>query len=511
MYKNIFPPAILDAYKLGHGDQYPDFVETVFSNFTARSDKYLDIPEEYKDGKYVVLGVDRAVRDLVTYWEDNFFSLSEEDFSVQLDEFLQTIISFVGPNGTDSIRRRLTTLYKSPIRTLPIHFNLAPEGTVLPIGVPCFTLQNFYPDNYWLTNSIETWLSAEVWKTCTIATIARFYRKLLWKYCNLTGGIPELIDWQAHDFSMRGMSGVSDSTKSAIGHLLYFTGTDTVPAVYEVKRAFLGTPTDSLIGGSVPATEHSVASSFYLESGNDTSKSDSAYVRSMVTKYPSGIVSIVSDTFDYFKLISEIALEHRELILNRVPDQFGIAKTVFRPDSGDPIKIICGDDSAEPGTNEFKGSLEILWDVFGGSYTETGHRLLNPRVGLIYGDSITPQRACDILQRMYEQGWCSSNIVFGVGSFTYQRITRDTLGFAIKATAINNRPTFKDPKTDNGAKKSARGLLTVSRDLKLEEHDNLPSYLKAMNGNLLRPFYQTAPTKYDFTQLRYKAIVEAQQ
>jgi nicotinamide phosphoribosyltransferase len=366
-------------------------------------------------------------------------------------------------------------------------------------------MENTHEDFGWLTNSLETWLSAEIWKTCTVATIARFYRKVLDNYCDKTGGIKELVDWQAHDFSMRGMSNVVDAAYAGIGHLLYFTGSDSVPAVIAASKIY--DTSDCLVGGSVPATEHSVASSYYLNSGNDTSKSDSAYVSAMLDKYPSGIVSIVSDTFDYFRLISEIASEHKEKILNRVPDQFGIAKTVFRPDSGDPVNIICGDKSAPEGSLQRLGSLQILWDIFGGTVTKTGHRLLNPRVGLIYGDSITPQRMLAILERMCQEGWCSSNLVFGVGSYTYQHITRDTLGFAMKATAINGTPIFKDPKTDSGTKKSARGLLTVQNG-KLVEHENYDSYYGA-NDELLEydPHYGK---KLSFSAMRAYALQEVE-
>jgi nicotinamide phosphoribosyltransferase len=117
---------------------------------------------------------------------------------------------------------------------------------------------------------------------------------------------------------------------------------------------------------------------------------------------------------------------------------------------------------------EAKGSVEVLWDQFGGTYTDKGYKVLNPRVGLIYGDSITLQRCQDILARLESKGFASSNTVFGVGSYSYQYLSRDSLGFAMKATwgQVNGeaRELFKDPVTDNGTKRSARGLLRVERD-----------------------------------------------
>ena len=64
------------------------------------------------------------------------------------------------------------------------------------------------------------------------------------------------------------------------------------------------------------------------------------------------------------------------------------------------------------------------------------------------------------------------SVVLGIGSFTYQYVTRDTHGSAVKATDVqfgegNHQPIFKDPKTDS-KKKSAKGLLcVVEKDGKL--------------------------------------------
>ena len=143
-------------------------------------------------------------------------------------------------------------------------------------------------------------------------------------------------------------------------------------------------------------------------------------------------------------------------------------KVVIRPDSGDPVKIVVGDPDAPEGTPEHKGAIQCLWDIFGGTVTEKGYKLLDEHVGLIYGDSISLDRANSILVALEEKGFASGNVVFGVGSYTYQFVTRDTFGFAMKATSGvvdgQRRGIFKDPKTDSGIKKSAKGLLRVERD-----------------------------------------------
>lgn len=109
-----------------------------------------------------------------------------------------------------------------------------------------------------------------------------------------------------------------------------------------------------------------------------------------------------------------------------------------------------------------------MWNYFGGTINDAGYKVLNPHIGLIYGDGITVQLADKILTKMEHMGFASSNIVFGVGSFTYQYVTRDTFGFAMKATSAvidgKRRAIFKDPVTAKGSKTSAKGLLHVSID-----------------------------------------------
>lgn len=208
-----------------------------------------------------------------------------------------------------------------------------------------------------------------------------------------------------------------------------------------------------LVGGSVAATEHSVMCAGGMDNELGTFK------RLINEVYPAGIVSIVSDSWDYWHVITEFTVTLKEDILARD------GKVVFRPDTGDPVKVVCGDPDALEGTPEYKGSIECLWGVFGGSTTPQGYKILDPHFGLIYGDSITLQRAKDICEGLKAKGFASTNVVFGIGSYTYQYVTRDTDGFAVKATWAKvkgeEREIFKAPKTDDGTKKSAKGLTAV--------------------------------------------------
>jgi nicotinamide phosphoribosyltransferase len=185
------------------------------------------------------------------------------------------------------------------------------------------------------------------------------------------------------------------------------------------------------------------------------------YRRLLTEVYPTGIASIVSDTWDYWGVWTNILPQLRDVILQRD------GKLVIRPDSGDPVKVICGDIDAPEGSPAFKGSFELAWELFGGTVTDKGYKVLDPHIGLIYGDSITLDRAAQICAGLMAKGFVPG-MVLGIGSYTYQYNTRDTFGFAMKATACSVegelREIFKDPKTDDGTKKSARGLLAVFRD-----------------------------------------------
>lgn len=457
MLNTKLPFYYTDSYKLGHADQYPADTQFVYSNFTARSEKLLPIPEQFKDGKYVVMGIQAFMDKLEKVWVEPLLQMTQESFDFNLSMFLREMLPFVGPNGLDANRFQQLYEYVQDNKRLPLIIKVVQDGTVLDIRTPCFTIENNDPRFYWFVNYMESYISTELWKPMTTATIARFYRRVLEQYAVRTGSPIEFVDWQAHDFSMRGMSGAEDGAYSGLGHLAYFTGTDNLMSMRLAKEVYWS-GSNYLYGGSVPATEHSV---MCMGGENDELET----FRRLVTQYNSGVVSIVSDTWDYFNVITNTATALKDVILNRVPDAYGLAKVVFRPDSGNPIDIICGDPEAPEGSNERKGSLQCLWEVFGGTETATGHKLLNQRVGLIYGDSITPQRMLDILARMEAEGWASANIVFGVGSYTYQYITRDSLGFAMKATwgrrAGHEVFLFKDPKTDSGTKKSARGRVAV--------------------------------------------------
>ncbi len=336
---------------------------------------------------------------------------------------------------------------------LPIKIKAVEEGTRVPMRVPCLTIVNTKPEFFWVTNLLETLMSSVLWQACTSATIGDQYSKLLNKHAEDTGMPKEFVQWQGHDFSFRGMSSPESAILSGMGHLLSFTGTDTIPAIDALEQYYGANCEKELIGGSVAATEHSV-----MTCGNQEGELE-IFDRLITQIYPAGILSVVSDSFNLWDVLTKYMVVLKDKIMARE------GKIVIRPDSGDPVDIICGDPKGktEP---ERKGVIELLWDVFGGTKNEKGYRVLDSHVGAIYGDSINLLRAEQICTRLKDKGF-ASQCVFGIGSYTYQYNTRDTLGLAVKATYCEvdgaGREIFKKPITDDGMKNSAKGLLRVDK------------------------------------------------
>lgn len=444
------PLTLIDFYKADHRSQYPKGTTTVFSNWTPRKSRIDDIDS------VVFFGLQYFVKEyLITRWNKEFFERPKAEV---VDRYTRRMKNAGIDIGVDHIEALHDLGY------LPIDIRALPEGTAVPIGVPMFVLWNTRPEFFWITNYLESSLSSVVWGPSTSATMARKYRRILDHWVEKTGGNAEFTDWQGHDFSYRGMYGTEAAMLSGAGHLLSFTGTDTVPAIDFVEDYYRADSDAELVGGSVPATEHSVMCMGTKESEIQT------FHRLITELYPSGVVSIVSDTWDYWKVWTDYLPALREEILNRD----GVV--TIRPDSGDPVKILVGDPDAPVGSPAYKGSYELAWEVFGGTVNEKGFKVLDSHINLIYGDSITPERCEAICAGVAAKGFVPTNI-FGIGSYTYQYNTRDTFGFAMKATAgeVDGelREIFKDPVTDDGTKRSARGLLAVFRDedgsLKLEE------------------------------------------
>ncbi|MDR6572252.1 nicotinamide phosphoribosyltransferase [Curtobacterium sp. 320] len=444
----IAPLLAVDGYKHSHRQVYPAGTTRILINWTNRSNAHM--PESTHA---VVFGLQAFIqRSLVEAWAP-FFAADEDEVA---DLFEQALQGYFGPNhiGTDHVRALHRLGY------LPLEIRALPEGTLAPIGVATLTVENTVDEFFWLPNYIETALSASIWHPSTVATKALEYRDLMEDWAARTGADPASIDFAAHDFSFRGQSSIESAAAGGAGHLLSFLGTDSMPSLDFIDRYYPGD--NGWVAASVPATEHSVMCVRGAEG-------ELATFEQILDVYPTGIVSAVSDGFDLFKVITETLPQLKDRITGRD------GKLVIRPDSGDPVDIVTGtvhgvDTAAltDPArSHEEKGVVELLDEIFGHTVNDQGFKVLDQHIGVIYGDSITLDRARRIYERLAAKGYASDNIVLGIGSYTYQYMTRDNLGSAVKATwaLVDGEPVDiqKDPKTGSG-KKSAKGRIALHRD-----------------------------------------------
>jgi nicotinamide phosphoribosyltransferase len=417
-----------DGYKYSHKKMYPNGTEYVYSTWTLRKIAYTTT----YDNKLVTHGVEYLIHSLREIWND----FKKIDLSKEAE--LYTSIT----NGGSISIQDWVEIQK--LDKLPIEIKYVKDGSIVKPGTAILTMENTDPKYYWLVNYLETFCSQTLWTASTTATHAREIYKIVYDYAIKTG-TPEFVQHQVHDFSARGMSSAESAVISGIAHLEYFSGTDTINAK-QLRTKLYGDP----IIGIVPATEHAVM----CAGGKDDEEQT---ISVLLDKYPSGIISIVSDTWDYFNTLNVIYRNLKDKINKRD------GKLVVRPDSGKPLHIICGNPNSDD-VLEQKGTLEILGDIFGYTLNDKGYKVLNPKIGVIYGDGMTREVIDEMLNTMEKLGWSSDNLIFGVGSYQYQYNTRDTLSYAQKATSIvingSRQAIFKEPKTDKG-KSSQKGLTKV--------------------------------------------------
>lgn len=434
----INPMLMTDFYKISHHLMSEKGTEKIYSTFTPRYSRIEGIDS------VVFFGLQGFIKEyLIDYFSDNFFNVDKETV---IADYKRIITYTLGENCADT--SHIEALHD--LGYLPIQIKAVKEGTIVPMRVPVFTIENTHKEFYWLTNFLETFISACMWKVITATTITKKYRDICEKWANITADSHAHIQWQCHNFSYRGMSGHEDAVTTGAGQLLYFTGTDTIPSIQYLEQYYNANVETELVGASVLATEHSIQCGY---------QDDLRYFKRMIEDVaPSGIISIVSDGYDYWNVIGNILPQLKGNIMSRD------GKLVIRPDSGDPVKIICGDPISSARLESW-GSVEALWNIFGGTINNKGYKVLDSHVGLIYGDAITPERAEEIFKQLEAKGFSSENVVFGVGSYSLGYYTRDTFSFALKATytVIDGveKFIFKDPKTDSGIKKSQKGMVAV--------------------------------------------------
>lgn len=500
---------LCDFYKISHKAMYPEGMTKLYSTWTPRSGKF------FPESKFVIwFGLQGFIKEyLIEQFDEYFFNRPLEEV---IEEY-KTVIhnSFDETAHTDHIE----ALHK--LGYLPIEIKALPEGTKVPYRVPCCTVTNTHPDFAWVTNYLETLFSCNLWMPTTTATKAYIYRQIIEKYIKLTSDNPIWKRVGCGDFSFRGMASLDAAITSGAAFLTSFTKTSTIPSIQYLSKYYNTDIEKEDVGSWSASVEHSCTTSNFATDGNEVT-----FFKKMCNElYPNKPFSFVADSYDYWNFVTNIIRECKNDILNHT------GRINIRPDSGDPETIICGiapmwkeHDSKEKfeyyysisemaraiycneregkdnhlvpiyvqiknekfivtwhteddqdiftyrlATIKERGTLDILWETFGGTINSKGYRVLNPHIGIVYGDSITLQKCKQICQHMANLGYAVENVVFGAGSYSFQYNTRDTQGWAYKATyaEINGKPllVYKDPKTSDGTKKSQKGMVRVYRDI----------------------------------------------
>jgi len=422
-----------DVYKFGHKDQYPPGTNKVYSYLESRGSR--------EDG------LEYSVFYGLQFYLRKYFSspVTHDD----VDEYQDVASGILGPDNINA--RQFREL--ADLGYIPLRIKAVPEGTVMPLHNVLMTITNTHDDFAWLVNYVET-LLMKLWLPITVASNSYRFRRMFNGFADRTVGNRDHVPFQMHDFGYRGSGSEESAAIAGSAHLLSFLGTDTTAAVCLLRDHYLAASCEGPIGLSVPASEHSVMCAW------DEKNEDRLAIENMLDTYPSGIVSIVSDTYDLWKTITEgYCGEFKERIMQRN------GKVVVRPDSGDPPLIICGDPSADS-IEAQKGVIRLLDEGFGSKTNDLGFKEIDEHIGMIYGDAIWYDRAQQILSKMAGMGYASNNIVFGSGGLLLNQWSRDTLKMAIKATYCEvegePRPIEKVPATDK-SKRSKKGLLMLQK------------------------------------------------
>jgi nicotinamide phosphoribosyltransferase len=378
---------------------------------------------------------------------------------------------------------------------LPLEIQAVPEGTVMGTHNVQVQVVNTDPRLFWLTSYIETALLRAIWYPSTVATKSRKMKVLIAKALQETSDVPVMdqLMFKLHDFGARGASSSETATLGGMGHLVNFMGTDTFEAVEGVMAYY---NTEEVVGFSIPASEHSTITSWGRENEVDA-------FENMLDTFggPGKLLACVSDSFDIYAATRDL---WGEKLRDKVIDMGGTL--VVRPDSGDPETVPVE-------------VIKILAEKFGFTVNSKGYKVLHPSVRVIQGDGINEHSLPKILENLKAAGFSADNIAFGMGGGLLQAWNRDTLKYAMKASAIRiNEGEWvgfsKDPVTDKGkCSKEGRLGLVLECGLGSCGHRTLPEDLANKKGNLLRTIYKNGELLVEdtFEEIRKRAALKEEE
>jgi nicotinamide phosphoribosyltransferase len=378
---------------------------------------------------------------------------------------------------------------------LPVEIQAVPEGTVMGTHNVQVQVVNTDPRLWWLTSYLETALLRAIWYPSTVATKSRKMKRIIAQYLTETSDVPVMdqLMFKLHDFGSRGASSSETAMLGGMAHLVNFMGTDTFEAVEGVMAYY---NTNEVVGFSIPASEHSTITSWGRENEVD------AY-QNMLDMFGSTgkIFACVSDSYDIYAATRDIwggVLKDKVIASG--------ATLVIRPDSGDPETVPIE-------------VIEILAEQFGYTTNSKGYKVLHPSVRVIQGDGINEASLPRILENLKVAGFSADNIAFGMGGGLLQAWNRDTLKYAMKASAISidNGAWVgfsKDPITDKG-KRSKEGRLGLVYECGIGTcgYRTVPEDLANKKGNLLRTVFKNGELLIEdtFEEIRERATLKKEE
>lgn len=404
-----------DSYKFSHWKQYPPSTQYIRSYLEARGGPYPNV---------LTFGA------LQVFLDELFARPITQSMIDEADDF---VTGHMGPGIFN--RDGWEHILRAHGGFLPLRVRAVREGVLVPIRNCILTIENTDPKVPWLTGYFEA--ACYPWYPYTVATMSNHCRQIIRRYLVQTGD-PDLIDFKLHDFGYRGTTDSCHASQAMIGglaHLVNFTGTDNMPAVWAARRYY----NCRMAGFSIPASEHSTMASWGRQHEADA-------FRNMLTQFSTGLVAVVSDSYNIYHACEKLWGEAlRDEVLNRQ----GVL--VVRPDSGRPTEVVLK-------------CLNILAEKFGSTINRKGFRVLNDKVRLIQGDGVDPQTIETVLDVIQMNGFSADNIAFGMGGALLQKCNRDTMRWAFKCMQIVaggfEYDVFKSPIDDVG-KRSKAGNLTL--------------------------------------------------
>lgn len=406
-----------DSYKASHYLQYPQATTQVSSYIEARGGRFETA---------VFFGLQMFIKKYLT----------KPITGADVDE-AKIIMEAHGVPFNEEGWRYIVEEYDG---YLPIEIQAIPEGMVMPIRNAVVQVINTDPNCAWLTSYVETALLRAIWYPTTVATVSYNCKKVIMKYMIETAENTENIDFKLHDFGARGATSEEAAAIGGAAHLVNFMGTDTISAIVATRKYYDA----DMAGFSIPAAEHSTMTSWGKEN-------EAKAYANMLDQFsrPGKLVAVVSDSYDLWNAIDNIWGDE---LKSKVENSGGTL--VVRPDSGDPISIVTE-------------TVERLMQKFGFSINAKGYRTLPDCIRVIQGDGIEEKTIEAILASMKIRKQSADNIAFGMGGALLQKVDRDTMNFAMKASAAKIdglwRDVYKDPITDKG-KRSKKGRLAVVKD-----------------------------------------------